>query len=74
MLYEIMNKIKQSGSINSSEIVELIGKFEDINQQQATEKEQIKYMNFGLEALSETVDRHKEGQFRAIQEMPLISS
>lgn len=32
MLYEIMNKIKQNGSINSSEIVDLIGKFEDVNQ------------------------------------------
>ena len=32
MLYEIMNKIKQNGRINSSEIVDLIGKFEDVNQ------------------------------------------
>ena len=32
MLYEIMKQIKQNGSINSSEIVDLIGKFEDINQ------------------------------------------
>ena len=31
-----------------------------------TEKDNLKYMKFGLEALGETVERHKEGQYNTL--------
>ena len=63
MIYEIMNKIKQNGSINSSEIVQLIAMFEDVNQQQPSDGDCVKYMKFGLEALVDTVQRQREGHY-----------
>ena len=48
MLYEIMNQIKANGSINSQEISELLGKFEDLNSQktvsQCTTGDYTKYV------------------------------
>ena len=68
MLYEIMNQIKANGSINSQEISELLGKFEDLNSQktvsQCTTSDYTKYVSFGLEALQETMERHKEGRYQ----------
>lgn len=67
MIYEILNYIKSKGSINSIEVVQILNKFEDINTkdeiQKCTEKDYVKYVKFGIEAISETIERQKMGRY-----------
>ena len=55
MLYEIMNHIKFKGQINSYDIIEILGKFKDINTKENLERvsdqEYAKYSKFGIEAV-----------------------
>ncbi len=78
MIYEILNYIKSKGCINSGEVIQILNKFEDLNSpdeiQKCTEKDYLKYVKFGIEALSETVDREKEGRYNLNKSKNMRSS
>ena len=65
MVYEIMKYISQNGKIDSSQIHEILVKFEDVNvaENKCTKEQESKYMKFALEAVVETVSRHKVGRY-----------
>lgn len=66
-----MNHIKMNGSVDSSEIIDIVSKFKDINNaetiQQMPEREYSKYMRYGLDAVKETIGRHRDGRFENLQ-------
>ena len=67
MLYHIMNHIKMNGSIDATEMLDLLNKFSDINTAENVtklpESEYVKYARYGLDSLKETISRHREGRF-----------
>ncbi len=67
MIYEILNQLKSKGNLNSDDVIQILNKFKDINSKEqilkCTEKDYVKYVNFGLEAITETVDRNKDGRY-----------
>ena len=66
MIYEIINHIKFQGKIDSSEIVDILGKFSDLNTSEVIKSDKnadTKFMKYSLEALKETVGRHESGRF-----------
>ena len=62
MIYEVMSLFKQKGSVNSYDLVEIIEKFEDVNTKEnvaeTSEKEYVKYANFSIEAMQDTLKNH----------------
>jgi hypothetical protein len=70
MVYEIMKYVSQNGKIDASQIHDILVKFEDVNvpENKSTKEDESKYMNFALEAVVETVSRHKVGRYGEYQE------
>ena len=68
MIYEILNQLKSKGSVNSEDVIQILNKFKDINSKEqilkCTEQDYVKYVQFGLEAITETVDRNKDGRYQ----------
>ena len=65
MVYEIMKYVSQNGKIDAGQIHEILIKFEDVNvvENKCTKEQESKYMKFALEAVVETVSRHKVGRY-----------
>ena len=62
-----MNYIKDNGSINSGQIMDIMDRFSDLNSKESIESlgdnQYIKYMKFSLDAAKETLGRHRDGRF-----------
>lgn len=65
-----MKYVSQNGKIDASQIHDILVKFEDVNvpENKSTKEDESKYMNFALEAVVETVSRHKVGRYGEYQE------
>lgn len=65
-----MKYISQNGKIDASQIHDILVKFEDVNvaENKCSKEQESKYMNFALEAVVETVSRHKVGRYGDYQE------
>ena len=70
MIYEIMKYVSKNGKIDAGEIHDILVKFEDVNvaENKCSNDDALKYMNFALEAVVETVSRHKVGRYGEYEE------
>ena len=64
MLYEVMNQLKEKGSVNTNDLVDILEKFEDINTKESVnelnDQTYLQYAKFGLEAMQDTLKNHKD--------------
>lgn len=67
MMYEVMNLLKQKGSVNSHDLVDIVEKFEDVNTKENVSKLQDsdykKYAQYSLEAMQDTIKNHQESKY-----------
>ena len=68
MIYEVLKYVQQNGSINASQIVELLEPFDDMNSRaevlKCKKSDYSKYCNWGLEAMKETIAKHQKNKYQ----------
>ena len=67
MLYEILQHIKDHGKIDSAQVKGIVDNFADLNQESVIKSldnsEFVRYSQYGIEAIKETVARQKKGKY-----------
>jgi hypothetical protein len=66
MVYEILNRIRENGSIDSYQIKDILDMFPDLNNEEAcqpqAEKNEV-YLRRGIEAIQESMSRHQNNSY-----------